>query len=60
MKGGRQREEEERKIRELEAAEKEKDDKKRRQKNMDDVERIRRNYIQKVLFNAYSSNRPGF
>ena len=58
MKEGRQGEEE-RRIREVEAAEREKE-KQRRQKNMDDVERIRRNYIQKVLFNAYSSNRPGF
>ena len=42
--------------REVEAVERE-----RRQKNiMDDVERIRRNYIQKVLFNASFSNRRGF
>ena len=55
-KEGRQREEVERMSREVEAVERE-----RRQKNiMDDVERIRRNYIQKVLFNASFSNRRGF
>ena len=55
-KEGRQREEVERMSREVEAVERE-----RRQKNiMDDVERIRRNYIQKVMFNASFSNRRGF
>ena len=53
--------EEERRRREVEEQrEREKEEQRRRQKNMDDVERIRRNYIQKVLFNAYSSNQPGF
>ena len=57
---GKASEEERRSRTKVEAAEMEKEEQ-RRQKNNNEVERIRRNYIQKVLFNAsYSANRPSF